>query len=112
MKKVKIYELRLLAWAGLMLVSLLVSMGIVELFISITNLEILNKPFYFQKTGSTSFSVSETLIFVLFFVILISLRKPFARWVMPIADYLEDKGFWLIFLAFILIGIAFYHFNS
>jgi len=28
MKKVKIYELRLLAWAGLMLVSLLVSMGI------------------------------------------------------------------------------------
>ena len=109
MKKVKIYELRLLAWAGLMLVSLLVSMGIVELFISITNLEILNKPFYFQKT---SFSLSEILTFVLFFIILIFLRKPFARWVMPIADYLEDKGFWLIFLAFILIGIVFYYFNS
>ena len=108
----KFYSFRVLLWVGLMMVALLLSMGIVELFISITNLEILNKPFYFQKTGSTSFSVSETLIFVLFFVILISLRKPFARWVMPIADYLEDKGFWLIFLAFILIGIAFYHFNS
>ena len=108
----KFYSFSVLLWVGLMMVSLLASMGIVELFIFITNLEILNKPFYFQKTGSTSFSVSETLIFVLFFVILISLRKPFARWVMPIADYLEDKGFWLIFLAFILIGIAFYYFNS
>ena len=57
------YELRLLAWAGLMLVSLLVSMGIVELFISITNLEILNKPLYPQKT---SLSLSDILIIVLF----------------------------------------------
>ena len=105
----KFYSFSVLLWAGFGLVSLLISMGIVELFISITNLEILNKPFYFQKT---SFSLSEILTFVLFFIILIFLRKPFARWVMPIADYLEDKGFWLIFLAFILIGIVFYYFNS
>ena len=108
----KFYSFSVLLWAGLMLVSLLVSMGIVELFISITNLEILNKPFYFQKTGSTSFSVSETLIFVLFFVILISLRKPFGRWVVPILDYLEDEWTWLFVLAIILIGITFYYFNS
>ena len=109
MKKVKIYELRLLAWAGLMLVSLLVSMGIVELFISITNLEILNKPLYPQKT---SLSLSDILIIVLFFVILISLRKPFGRWVVPILDYLEDAWTWLFVLAIILIGITFYYFNS
>ena len=105
----KFYSFSVLLWAGLALVSLLVSMGVVELFISFTNLEILNKPLYPQKT---SLSLSDILIIVLFFVILISLRKPFARWVVPIADYLEDKGFWLIFLSFILIGIAFYHFNS
>ena len=105
----KFYSFSVLLWAGLALVSLLVSMGVVELFMSFTNLEILNKPLYPQKT---SLSLSDILIIVLFFVILISLRKPFARWVMPIADYLEDKGFWLIFLAFILIGIAFYYFNS
>ena len=111
MKKVKIYELSLLAWAGLAMISLLASIWIVDLFITITQLENLNKPLDLPKT-SLSFSLSEILTFVLFFAILILLSKPFGRWVVPILNYLEDKWTWLFVLAIILIGIAFYHFNS